>query len=181
MNRRVIFVPDDYWTNPPKERTVPNHDAGDQRRATALAVWYGRHDLDGINSVLQEAVDEDRAAELIVAVLDLHAQVIPILLTTDGLACLTQMIYGLADTNDPQVDPDCARAARLIVAHSERNFDAFSAVLLDAGKTDGGVTTTLLGALANFRSFVPTLYSEVGLKVLQDSILDWAAREDATE
>ena len=65
--RRVIFVPDDYWTNPPKERTVPNHDAGDQRRATALAVWYGRHDLDGINSVLQEAVDEDRAAELIVA------------------------------------------------------------------------------------------------------------------
>ena len=44
--------------------------------------------------------------------------VVPKLLTVDGLACLTQMVCTLAD--DPNADPDCRRAARMIVAHSYR-------------------------------------------------------------
>jgi hypothetical protein len=153
--------------------------AADCRRATALAVHYGNQDVDGVNSVLVEAIELDRAAELIVAVLELHAQVIPILLSGDGLACLTQMIHSLSQGRDGD-DPDCARAARLIVAHSEHNFDAYDAVLLEAGDAEG-ITKTFMAILATFRAFVPLLYSELGLTVLQRSILDWAAREDGDD
>lgn len=154
---------------------MTNPIAGDQRRATALTVWYGHRDLDGVNTVLAEAAELDRVRELVLGVLDLHAHVVPILLTGDGLACLTQMIYSLAEDQDG--DPDCARAARLIVAHSERDTDAYKAVLREAADADR-VADTIVGILANFRTFVPLLYSELGLTVLQRSILDWAARED---
>lgn len=157
---------------------MTNPIAGDQRRATALTVWYGHTDLDGVNTVLQEAAEIDRVRQLVLGILDLHAHVVPILLTGDGLACLTQMIYSA--TEDQDGDPDCARAARLIVAHSERDTTAYKAVLQDAAEADR-VADTIVGILGVFRAFVPLLYSELGLAVLQRSILDWAAREDGTE
>ncbi|MCH9668948.1 MAG: hypothetical protein K0U76_03855 [Actinomycetia bacterium] len=150
--------------------------AGDQRRATALTVWYGHLDLDGVNSVLQEAAELDRVRQLVIGILDLHAHVIPILLTDDGLACLSQMVYSLSEGREGD-DPDCARSARLIIAHADRDLDAYKAVLQEAADADR-VTETIVGILGTFRAFVPLLYSELGLAVLQRSILDWAARED---
>ncbi len=152
--------------------------AADNRRATTLTVWYGHQNLDGVNTVLREAAEIQRVRHLILAVLDLHAQVIPVLLTDDGLACLTQMIYSL--TEDQDGDPDCARAARLIAAHSEQDADAYKAVLREAADADR-VTDTIVGTLADFRAFVPLLYSELGLAVLQRNILDWASREAKEE
>lgn len=154
---------------------MTNPTAGDQRRATALAVHYGHDRLDGVNAIIAEASEAERIVPLIAAILNMHHLVVPILLTRDGLACLTKMIYTLAEGED--VHEDCARAARLVVAHSEQDLDATHAVLADTAEADRA-SELILGLLTLFSSTIPILYSEVGLHVLERSILDWAARED---
>jgi hypothetical protein len=100
----------------------------------------------------------------------------PLLHTQDGLACLTQMIYSLADKEDG--DQDCRRAARLVIRHDRRDAPGINAVLKEAAEADR-VTELVVGLLSLYSSLMPMLYSQLGLQVLQRSILDWAAREDA--
>ena len=102
-------------------------DAGDNRRAATLTIHYGRGDTAGVNAVMEETIAVDRVTALYLAVLNLHAVLIPKLHTVDGLACLTELVYTL--TNDPDADPDCRRAARMIVAHSSGDVAGFNAVL----------------------------------------------------
>ena len=87
-------------------------DAGDHRRAAALTCHYGRGNGDGIDALMVETVELDRVMPLIMSVLGLHEQVVPILLSSDGVACLSVMVFQL--TQDDNADPDCRRAARLI-------------------------------------------------------------------
>jgi hypothetical protein len=152
--------------------------AGDHRRATALVCHFGRNNTPGMNAILEEAVTENRVSPLIVAVLALHEQVIPLLLTKDGLACLTGAIYTLVD--DPNHSDDTRRAARLVTADSEQNLDAINAVLQEAAAANR-VTQLVVAILSMFSTLVAILYSEVGLRTLERSILDWAAREDGAE
>lgn len=149
--------------------------AADNRRATTLAVHYGRQDQAGVDAVLAEALQADRITPLITAVLDLHAGIVPTLHTPDGQTLLAQMLHDLAADRDG--DPDCARAARLIVAHSEGNADGCTTVLREAADADR-VAETIVGVLAVFRAYVPVLYGELGLSVLQRNIIGWAAREE---
>jgi hypothetical protein len=153
-----------------------NPHAADCRRATALVVHYGAQNLEGVDAVLKEAVTVNRVMPLITSVLDLHESVVPLLLTQDGLACLTQMIYTLADDEDG--DQDCRRAARLVIRHDRRDAPGINAVLKEAAEADR-VTELVVGLLSLYSTLVPMLYSQLGLQVLQRSILDWAAREDA--
>ncbi len=155
---------------------MTNPDAADNRRATALVCHYGRHNIDGFNAVLEETADEDRGTELIGAVLALHAQVIPILLTGDGLACLTGAIYTRRD--DPDYSDGIRNAARLVTADSEGNIDDLNEALREATTSDWGVTYLVFSVLSMFSTLVPILYSELGLRTLERSIIDWAARED---
>ena len=155
---------------------MTNPHAGDCRRATALVVHYGSNDLGGVTEILKEAVTVNRVTPLITSVLDLHESVVPLLLTCDGLACLTQMIYSLAENED--TDQDCRRAARLIICHDQRDAPGINAVLTDAATADR-VTELVVGLLSLNSSLVPLLYSPLGLQVLQRSILNWAAQEDA--
>ena len=46
--------------------------AGDNRRAAALTVHYGRGDTAGVNAVMEETVGADRVTALYLAVMDLH-------------------------------------------------------------------------------------------------------------
>jgi hypothetical protein len=93
----------------------------------------------------------------------------------DGLACLTQMVRALAE--DPNADPDCRRAARMIVAHNDRDVAGFNAVLDEVAATHRG-SELLIGMFAVYSAFVPQLYSELGLSVLQSSVIHWAAQEE---
>lgn len=147
----------------------------DNRRATALVCHFGRQNTAGLNAVFLETTEADRPVELIQAVLALHAGVIPILFTPDGLACASQMIHSLT-TDD---DADTRRAAKLITAHDQRDDDAFDATLLQAAEA-GRCTQLLISVLNTFRTVVPVLYSEIGLQTLERSIITWAAREDAS-
>ena len=106
---------------------VETPNAGDNRRAATLTVHYGHGDTAGVNAVLEETIGVNRVTPLYLAVLNLHQVVIPKLYTADGLACLTELLYTLA--NDPHADPDCRRAARMIVAHSSGDVDGFNTVI----------------------------------------------------
>lgn len=151
--------------------------SADSRRATALVVHYGRSNSDGMTAVLDEAANVGRAMELVAAVLNLHSHVVPVLLSADGLACLTQMVYRMADDAE-LVGEDLARAARLVTAHSEQDMAAI-AELLPPGTTAEQAAQAASGLLALYISVVPFLYSELGLSVLERNILDWAAREES--
>lgn len=157
---------------------MTNPEASDNRRATALVCHFGRQNSEGVNAVLAETIEANRVTPLIISVLDLHAGIVPILVTPDGLACITQMIHSRA--NDQYVDQECARAARLIISHSARDTAGFNTALREAADA-GHVTDLLMATLETFLAVVPQLYCELGLAVLERSILDWAAREDATE
>ena len=148
--------------------------AADNRRATTLVCHYGHDNLEGVTAVLQETVEANRVTKLIISILDLHRGITPILLTQDGLACLTQMIYSAAD--ETTQDQDCRRAARLIICHNERDTDGINTVLNEAADAER-VSELLVGLLSLFSNFLPILYSQLGLEVLQRIILDWAARE----
>ena len=102
--------------------------------------------------------------------------VIPKLYTVDGLACLTELVYTLA--GDEHADPDCRRAARMIVAHSSGDVDGFNAVIDEVAESHRG-SELLIGMYAVFSAFVPVLYGEAGLSVLQRSGLHWAAEEES--
>lgn len=147
--------------------------AADNRRATALVCHYGRANLSGVNTILNEADTKRRVTPLVISVLDLHAGIIPILLTDDGLACLTAMLDDLHETT---TDTDQKRAVELITSHNVQDAEKFGTTLAAAGKDDK-VSETIEAILAIFRAYVPLLYCELGLTVLQRSIIDWAGRE----
>lgn len=149
--------------------------AGDNRRAATLTVHYGRGDTAGVNAVLEETVATNRITALYLAVMNLHREVIPKLLTVDGLGCLTELVHTLA--GDPNADPDCRRAARMVIAHSSGDVDGFNDVLEEVAESHRG-SELLIGMFAVFSAFVPVLYGEAGLAVLQRSGLHWAAAED---
>jgi hypothetical protein len=150
--------------------------AADNRRATALVCHYGAQNLDGVNAILRETVEAARIPPLFVAVLDLHQGIIPILLTEDGLACANYMVYSL--TTDE--DADTTRAAQLITAHGQQDQGAFDNLMRQAADDDR-FTELLVAVIVVFRTVIPQLYSELGLKVLQRNILNWAARENTTD
>lgn len=151
---------------------------GDHRRAGTLTVHYGRGDAEGVNTVLAETLEADRVMQLITAVMYLHAYAASILYTPDGLACLTQMVHTLAGDSD--ADPDCWRAARLIIAYSGDDVVAFNKVSTEAAAVHRG-TELLMGLFAVYSAFVPILYGTLGLDVLQRTILDLVAREEGAE
>ena len=150
-------------------------DASDKRRAAILTVHYGRGDTTGVNAVLEETVAADRVTALYLAVLNLHREVIPKLYTVDGLACLTGLTHTLA--GDPNADPDCRRAARMIVAHSSGDVAGFNEVIDEVAEMHRG-SELLIGMYAVFSAFVPVLYGEAGLSVVQRSALHWVAVEE---
>ena len=125
---------------------------------------------------MEETLAADRVTPLYLAVMDLHAVVIPKLYTTDGLACLTDLVYRLA--GDDNADPDCRRAARMIVAHSSGDVAGFNEVLDEVADTHRG-SELLIGMFAVFSAFVPVLYGELGLSVLQRSVLHWVSAEES--
>ena len=70
--------------------------AGDERRALALIQHHHGADVDGLNTVLQGAVDTGRIGQLIVTVLDAYEQLIPVLFAEPGRDALIEQLSGVA-------------------------------------------------------------------------------------
>lgn len=159
--------------------TDPTH-AADRRRATAMVVHWGRHNFDGFNALLAEAREASRVTAMVVEILALHSEVVPVLLTEDGIACATGEIRRVAeisdeDTSDPGM-ADIRRAARLMFAYAKPDADWINRLLQEAVDADRAVDL-VMSLLELYRRVIPQVYSEVGLNVLGRTILQWAADE----
>jgi hypothetical protein len=156
--------------------------AADRRRATALVCHYGRGSFEGWNAVVAEAADLGRVTALVIELVALHADVVPVLLTKDGVACVSDAIYRIvtapAQTDEDPAVEDCRRAGRLMFAYAEDKLAEINAVLREAVDL-GRATELVVAVLEMYRRHVPQMYSPLGLQVLERSILSWAMREDA--
>lgn len=154
--------------------------ASDRRRATALVCHWGRNNIDGVNAVITEAQDVDRITPMIIEILSLHSEVATILLTEDGIACSSQEAHRIAtaalDGRDDPVSHDCHRAGRLMFAYAKPDLDEINAVLREAVEANRA-TELILALLELYRHILPQAYTELGLRVLGRSILEWAAKE----
>ena len=154
--------------------------AGDRRRATALVCHWGRRNIEGYNAIIREAQETKRVTQLLWEVLSLHAETVPILLTEDGIACATQVVYEVAtipvtDDENPGIG-DCRRAAQLMFAFGQRDITEYNCTIEEAVDLDRA-TELFMALLELYRRAVPQLYTDLGLHVLEGSILQWAALE----
>ncbi|MDP9437055.1 MAG: hypothetical protein M3P93_18460 [Actinomycetota bacterium] len=72
----------------------------DAKRAAALVVHFGRRDVEGVNTVINDVNADPNSnaatARLLFAVLELYAGILPALHTPRGLDLLSQMVVDLA-------------------------------------------------------------------------------------
>lgn len=175
MSRRVIFVPDDFWTHPPTETPMTNPLAADCRRASALVLNYGRRDHAGVNAILQESAEVDRVTDLIVATLSLFQSVVPVFVTEYGMHAMGQVVLGLA--NDHEGDGDVRRAAALVAHDANANVQGLNAVLAEASETTG-ISALILNVMHLYSTILPSLFTPLGLATLHQNVLDLAAKEN---
>lgn len=83
-----------------------NIEPSDHRRASALIVHHSRSDIDGINTTLEEAVNERRATQLVLALLEVFAYLVPELRTELGIDLMSNHVIRLAGLEDG--GPDAA-------------------------------------------------------------------------
>lgn len=160
--RRVIFVPDNYWTNPPKENTMSNTTPGDYRRATVLTIHHRDGMAEGFDAVLDEAIDAGRPGELLGAVLKFNDHTVGLLRSPDGRNLLNTYFQGWADV-DPADAPNLLwpRAARIILAFGASDWDAIETEL--QAVADNTMMATLGAILDLYEYGVPEISSPAGL------------------
>lgn len=169
--RRVIFVPDDYWTNPPKENTVsinPHH-AADLRRAGVFIKHHLNGDETGVNVILSEVNDTGRTGPFAHCLMVTLAVVSKRLLTEAGMLAFGE---GLATVADAQYDPGklipdaWRRAARLAIAYERGDHDEANRVVCE---TDN-ITPTLLGLIDVHTMLVPSISTATGMQIVDNGI-----------
>ncbi|SKG26900.1 hypothetical protein [Mycobacteroides abscessus] len=169
--RRVIFVPDDYWTNPPKENTVsinPHH-AADLRRAGVFIKHHLNGDETGVNVVLQEVNEAGRTGPFAHALLVTLAVVSKRLLTEVGMHAFGE---GLATVADAHYDPGnmipehWRRAARLAIAYEHGDHDQTAQVVWETSN----ITPTLLGLIDLHTMLIPSISTTTGMQIVDNGI-----------
>lgn len=77
-----------------------NIEPSDHRRALALIVHHSRDDIDGINVTLKEAVNERRATQLVLSLLEVFSHLVVELRTQTVSDLITDHILRLAGLED---------------------------------------------------------------------------------
>ncbi|OBB18550.1 hypothetical protein A5761_08690 [Mycolicibacterium setense] len=183
MNHRVIFPDPDIWTQPKEHHMTyadqPN--AADARRAAALTIHHRRGNNAGVLALLAETGETTRAAELVLAILDLHRSAIMELKTEAGIELMAQYVQALATLPIP-VNPDTegadvSRAAQLLDAHGRGDTDAINHALQSAA-TAGRPAELVLALLDLFDHLIAELSCEAGIDWLQRCITSFATEEN---
>lgn len=176
MNRRkVIFVPDDYWTDPPKENDMSENpsrpDAGDYRRAALLTKYRRQGNQTGQVAIVEEVNETNRAVQLLRALLVLHKTFIVRFRTTDGIDILADYIHGIATLEpfDAQ-STDTVRAAQIIDHHGHDDHQAIARVMA-AAVADGRAMQTVLTLLDHYEVALPELSGHAGIAFIDANAL----------
>ncbi|KKE99469.1 hypothetical protein [Mycolicibacterium obuense] len=176
MNRKVIFVPDDYWTNPPKENhmNVNPNNVSDCRRAGAFVKHHAYTDIDGMNAVISEALDAKRATEFIHAILCTYDAIVPQLVTPAGQVGMSELIFTMADkTDDPAVPEHWNRAARFLIAYGNQDNKLMTRIIHE---TDN-VTPTIIAISDVYTIVLPALRTNFGISIIDRGINLLMAKE----
>lgn len=172
MNRRVIFPPNDYWTTR-KDTPMPNPKAADARRAMALISHHTQGHQAGITAIIREAVDADRATELLLATLDAYPPLVHALRTTEAQGAMTELVHQIAEYDD---DPDWRRAARTIIAASQRDLAAMLQIVNESN--DQQRCPQLLGSVCGvYGLLLPELATPIGCNAISTITARLTARE----
>lgn len=169
--RRVIFVPDDYWTNPPKENTVnlnPHH-AADLRRAGVFIKHHLNGDIDGVNAILTEVSENGRTGPFAHSLMVTLAVVSKQLLTDVGRQAFGEGLATVANTDyDPtkMIPEHWRRAARLLIAYERGDHDEANRVIWE---TDD-VTPTLLSLIDVHTMLIPGLCTTLGVQIVDNGV-----------
>jgi hypothetical protein len=167
VKRRVIFVPDDYWTNPPKENTVTYNpekvNAHDVRMAAALIIHHRASDTAGIHAVMSDPDLIERGSPLLWAILDLHRLYVSQTRTSVGIDALALYVQDIATV--PENGTDSSRyatwACMIVDAHGRGDIAGMNAIL-DAARPGNRCTHVLGAVLDLYLHAIPELSSSAG-------------------
>lgn len=154
--------------------------AADARRAAALTIHHRNGNPEGVFEIVRETVETTRAAELVMAILDLHRIAIIELKTPAGIDLMGFYVQGLAAYRKPEsgdLIADALRAARLLDAYGRTDIDGINEAILDAVKADRP-TQLVIGLLELYDHLIPELTSTAGLGWLNRCIASFAAEEN---
>lgn len=172
MKRKIIFPDPQIWTH--RKATMTNN-VGDFRRAGALLKHHTDRNRDGVNVILDEALNLGRATNLIVALLETLDAVAQQLLTNVGLQGFDEWLNAYASPEFGDYPDTWRRAARLITAHGNKDNAELDAILAEGA--DNNVTPLILTAINVYTTVMPVLSTHIGAEILNTGIATLAGME----
>lgn len=152
---------------------INGHNAGDLRRAAAFIKHHAYRNGDGMNAILQEALDVKRAGQFIQSILATYDAIVPQLVTTAGQRAMVEMILILEQ--DAELDVACRRACRFLVAYGEGDTEGTNAIMRE---TDD-VSPTIVALLDVYATILPTLHTPFGIDIIDRGIRTLSGMEVA--
>lgn len=146
------------------ENQRPN--SSDYRRAVVLTVHHRRGDTEGVAAIAEETNTENRAAQLLHAVLRVHETLIALLRTQSGLNLMGDWVGGMAEL--PAIEPpgtDIVRAAQILNFHGQGNPEGIADVM-NAASAEGRATHVLLQLLDLYEVALPEISGPGGMEWL---------------
>ncbi|HEX3548495.1 MAG TPA: hypothetical protein VHU62_18305 [Mycobacterium sp.] len=143
-------------------------DDADYRRAGVLIAHRVSANIQGIRSVTVEAIETDRCAQLLGALIEGYEFILSELRTDQSLDMVGELIE-LA--TQQHVHPLMRQAANAVVAHHDNDDDRFEQLLLEADTPQK--SALLIGSVTDlFNALLPELGTPNGLK----NLAEWTAR-----
>jgi hypothetical protein len=142
--------------------------AGDLRRAGVFIKHHVTRNGDGMNAILQEALDVRRASHFIDAVLATFDAIVPQLVTPAGQRAMGEMILIL--TQDAEAPNEHRRAARFLISYGLCSRDDMNKIMRETND----VSPMVIAVLDIYATILPTPF---GLDIIDRGIRTLSAKE----
>lgn len=150
----------------------------DRRMAAALTIHHRGGNTEGLAEIVRETAEADRAAQLLLALMDLHRVYIVETRTPVGVDYLARYVGQLTAVNDPaELTVDMRRAARVLDGYGRDDFDSINEVLTET-RADNRGSHLLLALLDLYDATLPEILSEPGRRWLDACIAALIKQEE---